>query len=181
MKKIKTLLTKSIISKLKCGEEVLLSGTIYTARDQAHKKMAELISRKKRLPFNAKNATIYYAGPTPEREDASFGSCGPTTSSRMDFFTPFLLGAGVFSMIGKGNRSEKIRNLIKKHKAVYFVTIGGTGAYLAKRIKKSKTVAFRELGPEAIYELEVENFPLIVAIDSKGNDIYGSKKRGINK
>ena len=172
MRKIITPLTKEVRSKLKCGEELLLSGTIYTARDAAHKKLTELTQKRKKLPLNLKNAVIYYAGPTPEREDNLFGSCGPTTSSRMDNFTPLLLKKGLGAMIGKGRRSPEVKKLIKKHKAVYFLTVGGAGAYLAKRIKSSEVVSFRELGPEAIYKLEVEDFPLIVGIDSKGKDIF---------
>ena len=172
MRKIITPLTKEVRSKLKCGEELLLSGTIYTARDAAHKKIIELAQKRKKLPLNLKDAVIYYAGPTPEREDNLFGSCGPTTSSRMDNFTPLLLKKGLGAMIGKGRRSQEVKRLIKKHKAVYFLTVGGAGAYLAKRIKSSKLVSFKELGPEAIYELEVEDFPLIVGIDSKGKDIF---------
>lgn len=173
MRIVKTPLIKSVRTKLKCGEEVLLSGTVYTARDAAHKKLAHLIVKKKKLPFPARDAVIYYTGPTPLRRDGFFGSCGPTTSSRMDVFTPFLLRKGLSAMIGKGRRSEKVRNLIKKYKAVYFLATGGAGAYLAKRIKSSEVVAFRGMGPEAIYKLEIEDFPLIVGIDSMGNDIYG--------
>ena len=159
-------------TKLKCGQEVLLSGTIYTARDEAHKKLVELIMAKKSLPFDLKDAVIYYSGPTPKRPNGLFGSCGPTTSSRMDKFTPILLGRGLAAMIGKGRRSSRVRDLIKKEKAVYFLAIGGAGAYLAKRIKSSATLAFKKLGPEAIYKLEVKDFPLIVGIDSSGRSIY---------
>lgn len=172
MKKITTPLTKQARTKLKCGEEVLLTGTVYTARDAVHQKLAHLIIEKKKLPLEIKDAIIYYAGPTPVRNDCLFGSCGPTTSSRMDKFTPFLLEAELGAMIGKGRRSDQIKKLIKKYKAVYFLTIGGAGAYLAKRIKSSKVLAFKELGPEAIYRLELEDFPLIVGIDSNGKDIY---------
>jgi len=172
MKKINTPLTKKILTKLECGEEVLFSGTLYTARDAAHKKLIQLDLKRKKFPFDIKNSLIYYAGPTPKMKDGFFGSCGPTTSSRMDIFTPFLLKKGISGMIGKGRRSKKVKDAIKKYKAVYFLTIGGAGAYLAKRIKSSKLVAFKELGPEAIYELKVKDFPLIVGIDSKGNDIY---------
>ena len=126
------------------------------------------------LDLNAQNeATIYYAGPTPIRKDGLFGSCGPTTSSRMDRFTPELLDAGLSGMIGKGDRSKTVKNSIKKHSAVYFLAVGGAGAYIAKRIKRARLVVFRELGPEAIYELEVLDLPLIVGIDSKGKNIYG--------
>jgi len=172
MRKITTPLIKSVRKQLKCGEEVLLSGTIYTVRDAAHKKLAHLITEKKRLPFDLKDAVIYYTGPTPKREDGFFGSCGPTTSSRMDGFTPFLLRKGLGAMIGKGRRTARVRDLIKKHKAIYFLAVGGAGAYLAKRVKFSKLVAFGHLGPEAVYVLRVKNFPLVVGIDSRGGDIY---------
>ncbi len=177
MKHITTPLTKDMIAKLKCGEEVLLSGTIYTARDEAHKKLYELINKKKKLPLDLRNAIIYYAGPTPCRKDGTFGSCGPTTSSRMDKFTPLLLkSAQISGMIGKGRRDKEVRESIKKTKTVYFLTISGAGAYLAKRIKKCEPAAFKKLGPEAIYKLEVEKFPLIVGIDAGGRDIYGPGK-----
>jgi len=172
MRRIKTPLTKSVKMKLKCGQEVLLSGTIYTARDEAHKKLAAFIKRKKSLPFNLKDAVIYYSGPTPRRQNGLFGSCGPTTSSRMDKFTPALLNKGLGGMIGKGRRSSQVKALIKKQRAVYFLAIGGAGAYLAKRIKSSTLLAFRALGPEAIYKLEVKDFPLIVGIDSRGRSVY---------
>jgi len=173
MKRITTPLAKSVRTKLKCGEEVLLTGTIYTARDAAHKKMAELVLKKRKLPFDPKDAIIYYTGPTPKRPDGLFGSCGPTTSNRMDGFTGFLLEKGLGAMIGKGRRSGEVRCALKKRDAVYFLTIAGAGAYLAKKIYSSKIMAFRELGPEAIYKLKVINFPLIVGIDSKGKDIFG--------
>jgi fumarate hydratase subunit beta len=172
MKRIKTPLTGPVIRKLKCGEEVLLSGTLYTARDQAHKELAKLIREKKRLPFDLKDAVIYYAGPTPGRAKGIFGSCGPTTSSRMDKFTPALLGKDLRAMIGKGNRAKPVRDLIKRKKCVYFLAIGGAGAYLAKRIKSAALIAFKKLGPEAIYKLEVKDFPLIVGIDSNGRSVY---------
>lgn len=167
MKKIKTPLTKKERTGLKCGEEVLLTGTVYTARDAAHKKLVEIMQNRKNLPLDLKNAVIYYTGPTP-----GFGSCGPTTSSRMDKFTPHVLKKGISAMIGKGRRSPEVRRLIKKYKAVYFLAAGGAGAYLAKRIKRVKAVAFKDLGPEAIYKVEIKDFPLIVGIDSKGKDIY---------
>jgi len=116
---------------------------------------------------------IYYTGPTPKRTDGFFGSCGPTTSSRMDDFTPFLLQKGLGAMIGKGRRGGRVKDLIKKRKAVYFLAVGGAGAYLAKKVKSSEAVAFKELGPEAVYRLEIRNFPLVVGIDSTGKDIYG--------
>ena len=132
MKKITTPLTKSIRKKLRCGEEVFLSGTVYTARDAAHKKLAHLIVEKKKLPFFLKDTVIYYTGPTPKRTDGFFGSCGPTTSSRMDNLTPFLLRKGLGAMIGKGRRSARVKDLIKKHKAVYFLAVGGAERILPK-------------------------------------------------
>jgi len=176
MRRIISPLTKKSRKKLRCGERVLLTGTIYTARDAVHKKLSRLLANKKRLPFAIKDAVIYYAGPTPAREDGLFGSCGPTTSSRMDGFTPLLLKNGIAAMIGKGGRSDEVRRAIQKHGAIYFLAAGGAGAYLAKRILSCKAVAFRELGAEGIYELEVADFPLIVGIDSKGRDIYGGNK-----
>ena len=172
MRKIRTPLTEEMRTKLRCGEEILLSGTLYTARDQAHKKLIQLILGRKELPFDIENSVLYYAGPTPIRGNEGFGSCGPTTSARMDEFTPALLRKGVAAMIGKGRRSLDVKQSIKKHKAVYFLTVGGAGAYLAKKIKSMVVIAFEELGPEAIYKLEVEDFPLVIGIDSKGNDIY---------
>jgi fumarate hydratase subunit beta len=168
-------LTREARAGLKCGQEVLLTGAIYTARDAAHKELERLIHEKRRPVFDLKDAVIYYAGPTPCRPDGSFGSCGPTTSSRMDKFAPALLNMGVAAMIGKGSRSDSVKAAIRKHKAVYFLAIGGAGAYLAKRIKSSALVAFDNLGPEAIYRLEVEDLPLIVGIDSNGKDIYGNR------
>ncbi|MBN1353222.1 MAG: fumarate hydratase C-terminal domain-containing protein [Candidatus Omnitrophica bacterium] len=172
MKKIVSPITKSGLSKLKCGEEVLFTGTVYTARDAAHKKLTELIAKGKKTPFDLKNTIIYYAGPTPQRPDGTFGSCGPTTASRMDKFTPPLLAKGLAAMIGKGKRSVEVAGYIKKYGAVYFLAAGGAGAYLAKKIVSATLLAFGELGPEAIYRLKVENFPLIVGIDSSGNDVY---------
>jgi fumarate hydratase subunit beta len=170
MKRITTPLTEDIRRKLKAGQEVLLSGTVYTARDAAHKKLTDLYAKKRRLPFDIKDACVYYAGPTPD-----FGSCGPTTSSRMDEFTLSLLVSGLGGMIGKGRRSKNITAAIKKYRSVYFLAVGGAGAYLAGRIQSHKVVAFKELGPEAIYKLQVKDFPLIVGIDSLGNDIYRVK------
>lgn len=172
MKKIKTPLDKREISKLKMGEEVLFSGTIYTARDQAHKRLVELINQGKKPAIDIKGQIIYYCGPTAAAKGRIVGSCGPTTSARMDEFTPALLKKGLLAMIGKGGRAAPVARAIKKHKAVYFLTYAGCGALLSKYVKKIKAVAFKELGPEAIYKLEVEGFPLIVGIDSKGRDIY---------
>jgi len=173
MKKITPPLIESVRTGFKAGEEVSLTGTVYTARDQAHQRLCHMIAEKKALPFEIKDSIIYYAGPTPARQDGFFGSCGPTTSSRMDSFTPLLLEKGLGGMIGKGRRSEEVRSSILKNRAVYFLTIGGGGAYLAKCITSSQVIAFQELGPETVYRLEVKNFPLMVGIDSNGEDIYG--------
>ncbi|MCM8831415.1 MAG: FumA C-terminus/TtdB family hydratase beta subunit [Candidatus Omnitrophica bacterium] len=158
--------------KLKAGQEILFSGTIYTARDQAHKKLIDLIKKNKRLPFQIKDQIIYYCGPTATPKGKIIGSCGPTTSDRMDEFVKPLLAKGLAAMIGKGGRSKKVRQLIKKYKAVYFIAPSGCGAFLSKCVFSKKLVAFKKLDAEAIYRLEVKNFPLIVAIDSKGNSIY---------
>jgi len=162
MKKIFLPLDESVIKDLRVGDEVLLSGTIYTARDQAHKRLVELLRAGKRVPIKLKNATIYYCGPTKTRPGRIVGSCGPTTSSRMDPFTSDLLKAGLRGMIGKGSRSGSVCAAIKKYKAAYFIAIGGAGAYLSKRVKRARTAAFADLGPEAVYEMEVKDFPVIV-------------------
>ncbi len=149
----------------------MLDGYVYTARDQTHLRLIKEIARKK-MPFDLKGQVIYYAGPTPTPKGKVIGSCGPTTSSRMDDFTPALLKAGLKGMIGKGRRSEEVRRAIKKYKAVYFLTIAGAGAYLSKRIVETKPIAYKDLGAEAIYRLKVKNFPAIVGIDSKGRSLY---------
>ncbi|MDD4013215.1 MAG: FumA C-terminus/TtdB family hydratase beta subunit, partial [Candidatus Omnitrophica bacterium] len=156
------------IAGLEAGEMVSLSGTIYTARDQAHLRLSKLISSGKKLPVDIKGQIFYYCGPTPAPPDKPIGSCGPTTSGRMDAFTPAVLGAGLKGMIGKGRRSEKVRESVKKNKAVYFLAPAGAGAYLNAKVTSCKVVAFEELGPEAIYRLEVKDFPLIVGIDARG-------------
>ena len=172
MKKINTPLNKKEIESLKRGDEVFLSGIIYTARDQAHKRLVEAIKKRKRLPIDLKGKIIYYCGPTKTPKGKIIGSSGPTTASRMDEFTPLLLKAGLKGMIGKGGRSKEVTRAIKKYKAVYFLTYAGCGALLSKYIKKARPVAYKDLGPEAIYRLEVKNFPLIVGVDDRGNDIY---------
>ncbi len=156
---------------LKAGQRLLLSGTVYTARDAAHKILVGLLKSRKRPPIPLKGIAVYYAGPTPARPGRVIGSCGPTTSSRMDGFTPALLKAGVKIMIGKGRRSAKVKEAIKRYKAVYFLAPAGCGALLSKKITKKKAVAYKDLGPEAIYKLEVEDFPVIVGIDPKGRDV----------
>ncbi len=158
---------------LRAGEEIFFSGTIYTVRDQAHKRLISAIKANKKLPFELKDAIFYYCGPTKTPKGKIIGSCGPTTSSRMDEFTPYLLKAGLAGMIGKGSRSQEVRGAIKKYKRVYFVTYAGCGALLSKYVLKSQVIAYPDLGPEAILELEVKNFPLIVAIDVNGRSIYG--------
>ncbi len=160
------------IRRLKAGNEIIFSGIIYTARDQAHKRLAELIKKKKKLPFDLKEQIIYYCGPTATPKGKVIGSCGPTTSSRMDVFVEPLLKKGLLGMIGKGRRNAKVKSLIKKYKGVYFVAPAGCGALLAQHVASKLLVCFKELGPEAIYKLEVKDFPLIVAIDSKGRSIY---------
>jgi len=160
------------IRVLRAGEEILFSGYVYTARDQAHKKLVELIKRRKKLPLDLKNQIIYYCGPTETPFGKIIGSCGPTTSSRMDKFVELILKSGVAAMIGKGRRSKKVRELIKKYKCTYFIAPAGCGALLAKKVLSKKLVCFKELGPEAVYKLKVNAFPLIVAIDSRGSDLY---------
>ena len=172
MKKITTPLDKKIIAKLKIGQRIALSGTIYTARDQAHKRLVEAIKRGKKLPLDLKGKIIYYCGPTNTPKGKVIGSCGPTTSSRMDEFTPLMLKAGIKAMVGKGARSDAVLEAIKRQKAVYFLTYAGCGALLSRYVQKKRLVAYPDLGPEAIYELEVEDFPLIVAIDQNGRSIY---------
>jgi fumarate hydratase subunit beta len=176
IKKIYTPLTKECITSLKAGDEVLLDGVIYTARDQVHQELVKAIKQKKRLPLSLRNQVIYYCGPNPPLEKRAIGSCGPTTSSRMDPFTVDLLKRGLKGMIGKGRRNPEVRRAIKKYKAVYFLTIAGAGALLSTRVRKASVFAYKGFGPEAIYKLEVEDFPLIVAIDSQGRDVF--KKRG---
>jgi fumarate hydratase subunit beta len=169
---VSTPLTKEKIKGLKAGDEVLLSGAIFTARDAAHKRICDMMEKSRHIPLNLKDAVIYYAGPTPARPGRAIGSCGPTTSSRMDAFTPKLLALGLSGMIGKGDRSEEVRASIKRHGAIYFLATGGLGALLSGKVKSAKAILFKELGPEAVYKLEVKDFPLIVGIDSKGRNIY---------
>ena len=157
---------------LRAGDYVYITGTIYTARDAAHKRMYETLQDGKSLPFNVENNIIYYMGPSPAREGRPIGSAGPTTSSRMDKYTPALLDLGLKGMIGKGKRQDTVKESIVKNGAVYFAAVGGAGALLSKKIKKSTVIAYDDLGTEAIRELEIENFPVIVVIDSKGNNLY---------
>lgn len=172
MKKIYTPLTEECICSLKVGDQVSLSGIIYTGRDLAHQELTQAIKKKKKLPINLQNQIIYYCGPTLPQKNKPIGSCGPTTSSRMDPFTEDLLKIGLKGMIGKGSRSLSVQRAIKRYKAVYFLTIAGAGALLSSKVKRSKVVAYPKFGPEAIRKLEVEDFPLIVAIDSRGRSIF---------
>ena len=169
---LKTPLTDDKIANLRIGNRVLITGTIYTARDAAHKRLAELADQGKELPFDIQNQTIYYVGPSPARPGRPIGSCGPTTSYRMDVYTPRLLAMGLKATIGKGNRSETVIEAMKKYKAVYFVATGGAAALLAKSVKKADTIAYQDLGAEAIMRLEVVDFPVVVANDIYGNDLY---------
>ena len=172
MMKINTSELKKAIPTLKAGESILLSGRVYTARDAAHGKLMELIKSGKELPFDIKDATIYYAGPTEAPEGRPIGSCGPTTSSRMDSFSPTLLDMGLCCMIGKGDRNKAVKDSIIKNSAIYLCAIGGAGALAAKCITECEVIAFPELGCESIKRLEFKDFPLIVGIDSKGNSAF---------
>lgn len=169
---IDTPLTKEKVGNLHSGDYVYITGTIYSARDAAHLRMYNAVSNNEKLPFNIQDQIIYYLGPTPAREGQVIGSAGPTTSSRMDKYTPTLLDMGMTGMIGKGKRSEEVIDAMKKNKAVYFAAVGGAGALLSKCIKKSKVIAYDDLGTEAIREMYVENLPVIVVIDCKGNNMY---------
>lgn len=169
---IDTPLTKEKVGNLHSGDYVYITGKIYSARDAAHLRMYNAVSNNEKLPFNIKDQIIYYLGPTPAREGQVIGSAGPTTSSRMDKYTPTLLDMGMTGMIGKGKRSEEVIDAMKKNKAVYFAAVGGAGALLSKCIKKSKVIAYDDLGTEAIREMYVENLPVIVVIDCKGNNMY---------
>ena len=170
MRPIRLPLKDDVIKTLRAGDEVLLNGYVYTARDQAHFRLVGAYTKKK-MPLDLKGQVIYYTGPTPACPGKVIGSCGPTTSSRMDFFTPHLLKAGLKGMIGKGSRSEDVRRAIKRHKAVYFITIAGAGAYLSKRITEAKLVLYKDLGAEAVYRLKLKDFPAIVGIDPMGKEI----------
>ncbi len=163
---------KNEIPKISVGDEVFLSGTIYTARDAAHKKIRQLIESGSPLPFDLKDSCIYYAGPTPEPPGRPIGSCGPTTSSRMDVFTPLLMDNGLIAMIGKGPRSKEVIDAIKKHGGIYFCAIGGAGALAAMSVESFEVIAFRELGCESVKRVEIKDFPILCAIDCNGNNIF---------
>lgn len=165
-------LDRATARKLKAGDSCLLSGVIYTARDAAHKRLCELVDAGKPLPIEIEDCTIYFVGPTPAKEGQAIGSAGPTTSYRMDAYSPKLIALGQTGMIGKGKRNEEVVQAMQQHGAVYFGAIGGCGALLGKCIKKAEIVAYEDLGAEAIRRLEVEDFPVVVVIDSEGNNLY---------
>lgn len=167
-------MTRAQAKALKAGDSCLLSGVIYTARDAAHKRLCELAAQGKPLPLDLKDAVIYYVGPTPAAEGQIIGSAGPTTSYRMDAYSPTLIALGETGMIGKGKRGTEVVEAMKQHGAVYFGAIGGCGALLSQCVKKSEIIAYEDLGAEAIRRLEVENFPVTVIIDSAGNNLYES-------
>lgn len=171
-KRIQTPITEEVTKDLKAGDYVYISGTIYVARDAAHKRMMEALERGEELPINIQDATIYYMGPSPAREGRPIGSAGPTTATRMDKYAPTLLDLGEKAMIGKGKRSPQVMEAIVRNKAVYFAAVGGAGALLSKCIIKSETVCYEDLGAEAILKILVEDFPAIVVADRYGNNLY---------
>ncbi len=170
--KIEAPLKKEDIDKLKSGDYVYITGTIYVARDAAHKRMDDLLKEGKELPIELKDNVIYYMGPSPAREGRPIGSAGPTTASRMDKYAPKLLDLGLKGMIGKGKRTQEVKDAIVRNGCVYFAAVGGAGALLSKAITKSEIVAYEDLGAEAIRKLEVKDFPVIVVIDKEGNNLY---------
>ena len=165
-------LTREKAKALRSGDSCLISGVIYTARDAAHKRLCELVAQGKELPLEIKDAIIYFVGPTPARPGEAIGSAGPTTSYRMDAYSPTLIALGQTGMIGKGKRSPEVVAAMKEHGTVYFGAIGGCGALLSCCIKKAEVIAYEDLGAEAIHRLEVEDFPVVVVIDSQGNNLY---------
>lgn len=170
--KLTTPLTSEDVEKLRIGQRVLLNGKLYTGRDAAHKKLVELLEKGEELPIELKDQVIYYVGPSPAKPGNVIGSAGPTTSGRMDAYAPKLMAQGLKGMIGKGKRLPEVIKAMKQYKAVYFAATGGAAALISKRIKSCKVVAYPELGPEAIHELEVEDFPVIVVNDTMGGDLY---------
>ncbi|MBC3798196.1 Fe-S-containing hydro-lyase [Acetobacterium tundrae] len=174
---IKTPMSKEDRKKLKAGDHVQISGTIYTGRDAAHKRMIEALKKGSPLPVDFTDQLIYYVGPSPAKPGEIIGSAGPTTSGRMDAYTPELLEKGLGGMIGKGNRSEKVINSMMNHVAVYFGCVGGAGALLQSCIKSVEILAYEDLGTEAIRKIEVENFPAIVVIDTQGNNLYETERK----
>lgn len=174
-------LTQDKVANLKVGDSLLLSGVIYTGRDAAHKKMVEALARGEELPFDVRDQVLYFVGPTPPKPGQVIGSAGPTTSGRMDAYSPKLIERGLTGMIGKGLRSQEVIEAMKKHGAVYFGAIGGSGALLAKRIVSAEVIAYPELGTEAIRKLVVKDFPVMVVIDKDGNNLYESGKAQYRK
>jgi fumarate hydratase subunit beta len=172
VKQVKLPLTEEIIAGLKAGDSLLLSGVIYVARDAAHKKMVEALEKGEPLPFDIKKQTVYYMGPSPAPPGKVIGAAGPTTATRMDAYTPRLLAAGLKGMIGKGVRSQDVKNAIKKYKAVYFGAVGGAGALISKSIIKAEVIAYADFGPEAVLKIEVKDFPVTVINDIYGGDLY---------
>ena len=170
--KITTPLTDDVVEKLKIGDQVLISGTIYTGRDAAHKKMTESLAKNEPLPFDPKGQIIYFVGPAPAKPGQAIGSAGPTTSYRMNAYSPAMLDAGLKGMIGKGEMSQEVRDKLKEHKGCYFLAIGGAGALIAKSIKAAEVIAYDELGPEAVRKLTVEDFPAIVTFDCHGGNLF---------
>ncbi|MEA1974811.1 MAG: Fe-S-containing hydro-lyase [Bacillota bacterium] len=181
IKKIETPLTKEKTLNLKAGDSILLSGIIYTARDQAHKRIVDLINKGEKLPFELNNQVIYYVGPSPTKPGNIIGSAGPTTSYRMDDLTTPLLDLGLKGMIGKGERNQTVIDSIIKNKAIYFAAIGGAGALIANLIIECDIIAFDELGPEAIRRITVKDFPLTVVIDCDGNNLYNTERKKYKK
>ncbi len=175
-KYIQTPITEEVTAQLHAGDYVYITGRIYVARDAAHKRMMEALDRGEELPIPIKDATIYYMGPSPAREGRPIGSAGPTTASRMDKYAPRLMDLGQKAMIGKGKRSKEVVDAIIRNKGVYFAAVGGAGALLSKCIRRSELICYEDLGAEAILELEVENFPVIVVIDRDGNNLYESNR-----
>lgn len=172
VKKINTPFSKDVVKTLKAGDNVLITGTIIAARDAAHKALTQALAKGEKLPVDFKDQVIYYVGPAPALPGYAIGSAGPTTSGRMDKYTPTMLDIGVSGMIGKGYRSKEVIDSMKKNCCVYMVAVGGTGALISQSIKKYEVLAYPELGPEAVARLEVVDFPAIVAIDCEGNDFY---------
>lgn len=173
---ITTPLDEKTVESLEAGDQVFITGVIYSARDSAHKRMVEALDKGEKLPFDVKNQIVYYMGPSPAKPGQAIGSAGPTTSGRMDVYSPRLMSVGLKGMIGKGNRTQAVKDAMKKYKAVYFAAIGGAGALISQSIKKSDLVAYGDLGAEAILRLEVENFPATVINDVRGGDLYEQGK-----
>jgi len=174
---IKTPVSDKIIEKLRSGDQIYITGTLYTGRDSAHKKLIDLVEKGEQLPIDIKGQFIYYVGPTPARPGKSIGSAGPTTSYRMDSFAPTLHRLGLKGTIGKGSRNNEVKESLKKYKAVYLAAVGGAGALISKSIEKAEVVAYPELGPEAIRKIQVKEFPCIVINDMHGGDLYEEGKK----